>query len=115
MRPFGILVEKAVRLREPSIPDARRERANPPPVNHLDEGITDLFNQACVSGDLDAAGDLAALLEHWHARRAYIDEQARRIDRIALKRVHGELERRQIMRGGYYPKLGLRASPFRAP
>jgi hypothetical protein len=115
MRSFGSLVEKAVRMREPSIPASRRDRANPPPLNHLDEGLSELFNQACVCGDLDAATDLAALLEQWHARRDYSDEQARRLDRIALKRMHGEVERRQIMRGGYYPNSGLRAAAFRAP
>src|ERR1019366_5532314 len=103
MRPFGTLIDKTVKFREPTIPGARLERVNPPVTHRLDEGIADLFNHACIINDLEAATDLVALLEKWHARRSYGDEQQRRVGGVHLKRMHGELERRHIMRGTRYP------------
>jgi hypothetical protein len=102
MRPFGTLIDKTVKFREPAIPGARLERVNPPVVDRLDEGITDLFNYACTTNDLEAAADLVALLDNWHVRRSYGDEQQRRLGGVHLKRMHGELERRHIMRGTRY-------------
>ena len=99
VRPFGSLIEKGIKFREPSIPDARLERVNPPAMHRLDDGITELFNNACINNDLEAAADLIALSEKWRARRSYEDENQRRLDGVRLKRMHGELERRHIVRG----------------
>jgi hypothetical protein len=49
MRPFGSLIDKTVNFREPSIPGARLERIRPPVVPRLDEGITELFDYACIT------------------------------------------------------------------
>ena len=106
MRPFGTLIDQTIKFREPTIPGSRLERVNPPVTHRLDEGIADLFNDACIINDLDAAADLVGLLEKWHARRSYGDEQQRRVDGVHLKRMHGELERRHIARGTIY--LGVR-------
>ena len=67
MRMFSVLVDKAVRLREPAIPDKRLTRVNPPAVNRLDEGVMEVFTLACAASDLEAAADLLALVEKWHA------------------------------------------------
>jgi len=99
MRSFGSLIERAAKFREPVIPGARLERARPPAVNKLDEGIAELFDYACITSDLEAAADLMALLEKWHEQRPYDDEEQRRTVGICLKRMHGELDRRHIMRG----------------
>jgi hypothetical protein len=99
MRPFGSLIDKTVKFREPTVPGARLDRVNPSVSHRLDEGIADLFNTACILNDLDAAADLVTLLEKWHTRRWYGDEQQRRVGGVHLKRMHGELERRHIMRG----------------
>lgn len=99
MRPFGSLIDRTIQLSQPPIPDPRLERVNPPVMIALDEGITELFDRACVSGELDAAADLLALLERWQARRAYANDQQRRLAGVHLRRMHGELERRHIMRG----------------
>jgi hypothetical protein len=99
MRPFGSLIEKAAKFREPPIPGARLDRVRPATVHRLDEGITELFDYACITGDLEAAADLLALMEKWHARRAYDDEEQRRPGSVQLKRMRAELERRHIMRG----------------
>jgi hypothetical protein len=99
MRPFGTLIEKAVKFREPSIPGARLDRVLPRTEHRLDDGINELFEYACITGDLEAAGELMALMEKWHARRTYKDYEQRRLVVIQLKRMRGELDRRHIMRG----------------
>jgi len=99
MRPFGALIKKAVKFREPSIPGARLDRVLPRTEHRLEEGINELFEYACITADLEAAGDLVALVETWHARRAYKDYEQRRHVVIQLKRMRGELDRRHLMRG----------------
>ncbi len=100
MRPFGSLIQKAVKFREPSIPGARLDPAcGRMPGYPLDEGISELFEYACITRDLEAAGDLVVLMETWHARRRYKDSEQRRLVVIQLKRMRGELDRRHIMRG----------------
>jgi hypothetical protein len=74
-------------------------RVNPPVLTRLDEGVADLFDQACIAGELEAAADLLALQERWQARRTYAGEQQRRIAAVQLQRMRGELERRHIVRG----------------
>jgi hypothetical protein len=99
MRPFGTLIPKAVKFREPSIPHARLDRVTPRTEHRMDEGINELFEHACITSDLEAAGDLLALMERWHAQRTYKDYEQRRLVIIQLKRMHGELHRRHIMQG----------------
>jgi hypothetical protein len=98
----------AVQLSKPPIPDPRLTRVNPPVMSRLDEGITELFDHACISGELEAAGDLLALLQRWQSRRSYADEQQRRMAGVHLKRMSGELERRHIMRGTRFADHGGR-------
>jgi hypothetical protein len=99
MRPFGSLIDKAVQLSKPPIPGPRLARVNPPVISRLDEGIAELFDQACMTGELEAAADLLALLEQWQAHRTYADEQQRRMAGVQPKRMRGELDRRHVMRG----------------
>jgi hypothetical protein len=106
MRPFGTLIDKTVKFREPSIPDARLERVRPPVVPRLDEGIAELFDYACNTNDLAAAADLVAMMGKWHARRAYSNDEQRRMGSIHLKRMVGELERRHILRGTRLAQTG---------
>ena len=103
MRPFGTLIDKTARFREPPIPGSRLERVQPSVAHRLDEGITELFDYACITNDLEAAADLVALMETWHARRSYGDERQKRASGLHLKRMHGELERRHITRGTHPP------------
>jgi hypothetical protein len=99
MRPFGTLIDKTIKFREPSIPGARLDRVTPRTEHRLDEGICELFEYACITSDLEAAADLMALIEKWHVRRAYKDYEQRRLVIIQLKRMRGELDRRHIMQG----------------
>ena len=104
MRPFGSLIDKAVQLSKPAIPNPRLARVNPPVMSRLDEGMVELFDHACMTGELEAAADLLTLQEKWQARRAYQDEDQRRMGGVHLKRMRGELERRHIMRGTRPPR-----------
>jgi hypothetical protein len=105
MRPFGTLIEKTARMREPgktrepAIPEARLERVRPASLSRLDEAILEMFDHACIIGDLDVAADLVVLMERRHARVVHEDEQQKRIGGVHLKRMWGELDRRYIMKG----------------
>jgi hypothetical protein len=105
MRQFGVLIDTVVKLRDPRVPDQRIARVNPAPVGRLDEGVKDLFEHACVAGDLDAAADLLALLEKWHARPCHGDEDRSPSRAVHVKRMQGELTRRHIAKGSR-PSLG---------
>ena len=54
MRPFGTIIHKKIKFREPSIPGARRDRVTPHAERRLDEGIYELFEHACITSDLEA-------------------------------------------------------------
>ena len=99
MRMFSVLVDKAVKFREPAIPDKRLTRVNPPAANRLEEGIMEVFTLACAAGDLEAAADLLALVEKWQARRPPVDEAAKRTASLWTRRMRGELERQHTMKG----------------
>ncbi len=103
MRNFGTIIDKHVKLRDPRVPDQRMARVSPPVLGRLDEEIKDLFDYACVAGDLDSAADLLALMEKWHERDAAEAEPQRQLRGILLKRMCGELNRRHIMRGSPPP------------
>ena len=99
MRMFSVLVDRSVKLHQPRIPDARLMQVNPPVTRRLDEGLRDVFNQACMDDDVEAAAELLGMMEKWHARRSYDDDQLRRADSTQLSRMRGELERRYVMKG----------------
>ncbi|MSP02038.1 MAG: hypothetical protein EXR07_13460 [Acetobacteraceae bacterium] len=93
MRTFGFLVNKTSSLHEPGIPGARLTRVNQSLKRRLDDGLEDVFNRACAANDIEAAADLMAVMEKWHARRAAKYGRERRVDGGALQRVHREMER----------------------
>ena len=105
MRPFGTLIDKTAKMREPpkarehAIPESRLERARPPSVSRLEEAMLEMFEHACLSGDLDMATDLVVLMERQHERIAHADPEQKRSGGVRLKRMWGELDRRYIMKG----------------
>ena len=56
-------------MHEVQIPGARLARVNQSLKRRLDDDVEEVFNRACATNDLEAAADLLALLEKWHARR----------------------------------------------
>jgi len=111
MRPFGSLIDKAVKLSKPAIPDRRLARVNPPVMSRLDEGITELFDHACITGELEAAADLLTVLEKWHARRSASYGRERRISGAGLERARKELERLCMLHGAN-PPAAKEATPM---
>ena len=108
MRPFGTMIERSARMREPVIPGSRLERVRPPPLGRLEEGIIELFQHACMTGDLDQAADFVVLMERRHARYVYLDDEQRRVGGVHIKRMLGELDRRYVMKGIRPPAPELR-------
>jgi hypothetical protein len=59
----------------------------------LRDRVEDLFQDACISGDLATAEELLAVLEHMHARRS--DGPDRRAISISFDKAREELARRR--------------------
>ena len=110
MRMFSVLVDKAVRFREPPVPDSRLTRVNPPAANRLEEGLVEVFTLACAAHDLEAAADLMALMEKWQTRRPDTDEAGKRLSSLRLRRMKGELERQYIVKGSHTREMGQAVS-----
>jgi len=99
MRRFGVLVGGRRLQEQLHIPDSRLVRTQPPLLVLLDERMREVFQHACLIGDLEAAGEVLALLCVWHARRTYENEQARLDDSRQVSRMRCELDRRHQERG----------------
>ena len=99
MRTFGFLVNRASSLHEMRIPSARLARVNQSLKRRLDDDVEEVFNRACATNDLEAAGDLLALLEKWHVRRSASYGRERRISGANLARTRKELDRLMKLHG----------------
>jgi len=100
MRTFGFIMNKSSRLNEVHIPGARLARVNQSLKRRLDDDVEEVFHRACATNDVEAASDLLALLEKWHARRSASYGRERRISGASLQRARKELERMTAMKGG---------------
>jgi hypothetical protein len=83
----------------PEIPGARLSRVNQSRRRRLDDDAEDLFHKACMAKDLEAAADMLAVLEKWHARRSAAHGRDQRLDDTALQRARRELDRLRILNG----------------
>jgi len=99
MRTFGFIGSKTTRMHEVQIPGARLARVNQSLKRRLDDDVEEVFNRACATNDLEAASDLLALLEKWHARRQANYGRERRITGVGLQRARKELERLNVLHG----------------
>ena len=111
MRTFGFLINKNSSLHEARIPGARMARLNQSLRRRLDDDVEEVFNRACTANDLEAAADLLAVLEKWHARRSASYGRERRINGASVARVRRELERLQTLRGARPEDLNTRFTP----
>jgi hypothetical protein len=98
MRTFGFLVNRSAAMHEVHIPGARLARVNQSLKRRLDDDVEEVFSRACATNDLEAANDLLALLEKWHARRSASYGRERRISGASLQRARKELERLAALR-----------------
>jgi hypothetical protein len=93
MRTFGFIVNRSSTLHEVRIPNERLARVNQSLKRRLDDDLEEVFNRALATNDLDAATDLLALMEKWHARRSASYGRERRINSAAIDRAKKDLER----------------------
>lgn len=93
IRFFASIVRPGIRISGPDIPGARLSRVNQSRRRRLDDDAEDLFHRACMAKDLEAAADMLAVLEKWHARRLAGHGRDQRIDDAPLQRARRELDR----------------------
>jgi hypothetical protein len=74
-----------------------RERINRVLRRRLSDRVEDVFQEACMSGDLDTAEELLRVLEAMHARRQALVGD-RRISSADLVRAREDLARRKADR-----------------
>ncbi len=74
------------------VPVARLDRVKAAQRRRLDDSVDDAFRQACVSGDLDTAQELLAVLVAMHARRRTTFGSERRTISDSLQRAQEELD-----------------------
>ena len=92
MRATGFTFDSSLSFsapREPRQADGQR----PPPKRRLDDDIEAIFSRACATSNIDAAGDLLAVLEKWHIRRTKKYGRERRINSLDLQAARRKLER----------------------
>jgi hypothetical protein len=98
MRTFGTLIERA-RMRDPGIPDSRMVRAQAGQLHRLGEGIVELFDYACMTGDLESATDLVLLMEKWQPRHTDGNADLREATSMRLKQMRADLVHRYVRKG----------------
>jgi hypothetical protein len=92
---MSTFVSRLTGLSEPSVPYARLERVSQVLRRRLDDAVEDVFNRACLNGDLDTASELLEVLKNMHARRQARVGQERRINDQLVLRATAELSRRR--------------------
>ena len=106
MRRLTTLISDAFIRRDISPPDRPppmpigtvvRERINRVLRRRLSDRVEDVFQEACVSSDLDTAEELLHVLEAMHARRQALVGD-RRLSSADLVRAREELGRRKVDR-----------------
>jgi len=99
MKNFELLIFPTDRVRSVQKPLATPPVVAKPAGHPLDDEARELFNLACIAGDLEGAAEVLAMLERWMARRTYENAAQRRADKTHMLRMRGELERRHRMAG----------------
>ena len=92
MRSTGFLFNGSVSFSAPRPPQAV-DGTRPPSKRRLDDDIEAIFNRACATSNVEAAGDLLAVLEKWHIRRTKKYGRERRINSLDLQAARRKLER----------------------
>ena len=89
-------ISRLVGLSEPAVPRDRLERINQILRRRLDDSVEDVFDRACLHGDLDPAAELLDVLKAMHARRQVRAGPERRTSDQAIRRASEELARRKL-------------------
>ena len=91
MRSLGFTIDIGARMSQRRIP-ATRSVALKDTFRRLEDHLEDVFANACAAGHREAAADLLALLEKWHARRAIGTKRERRAKDKSLQRARRGLK-----------------------
>jgi hypothetical protein len=89
-------ISRLVGLSEPAVPRQRLERINQILRRRLDDSVADVFDRACLHGDLDTASELLEVLRNMHARRQVRAGPERRTSDEAIRRASADLARRKL-------------------
>ncbi len=100
-RRWSTLVGRMAGLSQVRVPVERIERVNQALHRRLDDAVEQVFQQACLNGDLDTAKELLAVLVSMHERRKKKFGEDRRISDDTVQRARDELARR--LREGKLP------------
>lgn len=92
LRKLSTFVGRVTGLAQPKIPDSRLGRINSAFRRRLDDAVEDVFSRACLSGDLETAGELLHVMENMHQRRIKAFGSDRRINDEMIVRARRELE-----------------------
>ena len=114
MRTFGFLSNKSTALHDVRIPGERLARVNQSLKRRLDDDLEEVFNRALATNDLEAAADLMAVMEKWHARRSASYGRERRINSASLDRARKELDRMIQLQKNKEAAADLKAADLRA-
>jgi hypothetical protein len=95
MPRLSTLISRMTGMSEPRVPQERLERVNTAFRRRLDDAVEDVFSRACLSGDLQTATELLAVLENMHQRRQVAVGHDRRLSDTTLMRARRELALRQ--------------------
>ena len=111
-RNWSTLIGRMAQLAQPRVPAERLERINQGFRRRLDDAVEEVFQQACLGGDLEAARELLGVMTAMHARRQQAFGGDRRIADDALQRANQELVRREAVRSaGVRTARGSRPAP----
>jgi hypothetical protein len=92
------LISRAAHLQSPPIPADRFSQVRRSLRRRIDDAVEDVFQRACLTGDLDTAEELLAVLESMRARRISMYGRNRRINDDDIVRLRTELQQRQHAR-----------------
>jgi hypothetical protein len=94
-RRWSSLVGRTPILSAQRLPAERLERVHQVLRRRLDDAVEDVFQRACLNGDLDTARALLQVLEGMHDRRQAKHGNNRRLNDDVLRRARAELEQRE--------------------
>ena len=89
--PFSL--SRVANLHEAQVPSFRLAHPTRAYRRRLDDALEAVFQRACAANQMDAAGDVLAVLEKWHQLRAAKYGKERRIDSRAITAMRAELVR----------------------
>ena len=95
MARLSTLINRMTGIADQKVPLERMQRVNTALRRRLDDAVEDVFNRACLNGDLQTAAELLAVLANMHQRRQLAVGRDRRLSEAALVRARRELAQRQ--------------------